>query len=523
MAISSAGPIVPIAVTRRGLLGGLAALAPQVAAGRASAAANAPRSIRIGTDVDAQSLDPRTQRDTTAFRINNLVYSGLVQLDASLKPVPDLALRWEQKDPRTWVFTLRRDASFHDGKPVTPADVVYTYTTILDPKLNARFRSLYEPIATVQAISPDAVKFALKTPYAPLLSYLDLGIVPKHLAAGGHDLSIAPVGSGPFRFVRWDRGSKIMLAAFDGYFGGRAKIDAVEIVVVPDNTARAQALEAGDLDLINSPLSPQDIQRLRKDKGFNYLGMPGISINYLNFNCRNHVLADAGVRRAVAMLVDQDTIVNQIYGGIDTPATSLLIPSLSWSYTAAIRQPAYDPPKAKQSLAALGWKPGPDGVMTKAGQRLGITLSTHSEDPSRVQTVEFLQNVFRQSGIDAKVKIADWPAFIGNTSNGNYDLAFFGWTMLVDPDRAMFSQLSSGGSLNFGHYSSPELDKSLAAGRAESDLAKRASAYQAAARILVRDMPYDVVAYAGFHVFFSQRLTGFSTDARGFLRGLAAA
>lgn len=478
--------------------------------------------IRIGTDVDAQSFDPRTQRETTGFRVNNLIYSGLVQLGDGLRPVPDLATKWEQRDAKTWVFTLRTDAKFQDGTPVTPEDVVFTYRTILDPKLNARFRTLFEPIDRIEATGPDQVTFTLKSPYAPLLSYMDLGIVPKHLVEAGRDLSTQPVGSGPFKFVRWDRGSKIVLAANDSYFGGRPKLDEIDVVLVPDNTARAQAIESGDLDVIMSPLSPQDVKRLAADKRFTHAALPGIAITYLNFNVRNKVLAHPEVRRAIAMLTDQKTIIGQIYGGIDVPATSLLIPSLAWSYTDTIRQPAYDVAGARKLLADAGWKPGADGVLARDGERLAFTLSTHSEDPNRIQTVEFLQNGFEQAGIAAKLSVVDWPAFIGGTQTGKFDLAFFGWTLLVDPDRAMFSQLRTGGSLNFGGYSNPELDTLLDRGRGTSDVAARAAAYQAAAKIIATDVPYYVMGYAGMDSFADAKAAAFRPDPRGYLRSLAA-
>ena len=125
------------------------------------------------------------------------IYSGLVQLDPTLAPRPDLALKWEQPDSRTWEFTLRRDAKFQDGQPVTADDVAYTFTTILDPKLNARFRSLYDPIEKIEAIGPDKVRFVLKEPYAPLLSYLDLGIVPKHAVEAGRNARHQPAGQRP--------------------------------------------------------------------------------------------------------------------------------------------------------------------------------------------------------------------------------------------------------------------------------------------------------------------------------------
>jgi peptide/nickel transport system substrate-binding protein len=351
---------------------------------------------------------------------------------------------------------------------------------------------------------------------------MDLGIVPKHAADAGRDLSARPLGSGPFKFVRWDRGSKIVLAANDTYFGGRPKLNGVDVVLVPDNTARAQALESGDLDIIMAPLSPEDVKRLAADKRFTHTALPGIAITYLNFNVRNKVLADPAVRRAVAMLTDQTTIIGQIYGGIDVPATSLLIPSLAWSYTPDIRQPGYDVAGAKKMLAEAGWRPGPDGVLAKDGQRLAFTLSTHSEDPNRIQTIELLQNTLRQAGFDAKVAVTEWPGFIGATQTGKYDLAFFGWTLLVDPDRAMYSQLHSGGSLNFGGYANPQLDAQLDLGRTARTLPDRAKAYQAAAQIIADDLPYYVMGYAGMDTFADAEAVGFKPDARGYLRSLAA-
>ena len=272
---------------RRGLAVWAFALAAvvQIAASGLAAGAEGWRVIRIGTDVDAQSLDPRLQRDTTAYRLNNLIYDGLIQLDENLAPRPDLAVSWRQLDDKTWLFTLRRDARFHDGRPVTPEDVVYTFKTILDPTLNARFRSLYEPLAAVESVGDDQVRFTLKAPYAPLLSYLDLGIVPQD--AGGRDLNVDPLGSGPFRFSRWERGGRIVLSANDRYFAGRPAIDEIDMILVSDNTARAQALEAGDLDLIMSPLSPQDVSRLAADRRYRHVHLPGISITYFNFNCRH--------------------------------------------------------------------------------------------------------------------------------------------------------------------------------------------------------------------------------------------
>src|SRR5690606_4957216 len=144
-------------------------------------------------ETDAATLDPRLQRDTTAFRINDVVFSGLVSLDDSFQAQPDLALSWEQPDDKTWIFHLRDDAVFHDGEKLTAADVAFTFNSILDPELNSRYKQFFSPLTSVEAVDDTTVRFNLSAPYAPLLSYVDLGIVPQHYVEAGGDIASAPI------------------------------------------------------------------------------------------------------------------------------------------------------------------------------------------------------------------------------------------------------------------------------------------------------------------------------------------
>lgn len=476
----------------------------------------------VGTDVDAGTLDPRLTRDTTASRTADLIYAGLVHITPSLEPVPDLAESWENPDPQTFIFKLRPDLKFSDGSPLTADDVVFTYTTMIDPDFNAPARALYTPISAVEAIDPQTVKFTLSAPYAPLLSYLDIGIVPKALVEGGTDLASAPVGAGPMKLASWNRGSEIALEANDNYWRGAPDIKAVTIKIIGDNSARAQAFEAGDLDVIQSPLSPQDIERLKADDRFGNVITAGLGVNYLNFNTKDPLLSDPKMRQAFSMLVDQDTIVNDIYQGVDQVAHSIILPS-SWAYSAEISQPTFSIEGAVALFNELGWTDSNgDGVLDKDGKDLAVTLSTHSEDPNRVQTIEYLQAIFESAGVKATAQITDWPSFSTNyVQKSQHQIALLGWLNIVDPDRLMFAQLTTGGSTNWGGYSNPEVDKLLQAGRSTLDQAERVKDYQAAATILAQDLPYYIVSAQGYQMFYSKDIPGtVQATPRGNLRGL---
>ena len=469
--------------------------------------------MRVGVDIDAGSLDPRLMRDTTAYRAVNLLYDGLVALDASSNPTPALAHRWDHPDDTTWIFYLRDDARFHDGTPVTAHDVVYTFETIRDPSFGAPLRSLYAQIAETEATDEHTVTFTLSAAYAPLLSYLELGIVPR----GGEAIT----GSGPYRLSLWDRGAKIVLVAHDDYWGGAPSIPRIELLVVPDNTARAEAFEAGDLDLIQSPLAPHDIRRLSEDPRFESFTSMGPAITYLNFNTARAPLEDPALRRALSMLVDQETILTAIYEGTDRRASSILLPS-SWSFSSDVRQPPHDAEAAAELLDELGWRDRDgDGFRERDGEPLALELGTHSEDLNRVQTVELLQNTFQKHGIDATIRISDWPSFSMRRDAGDYDVILLGWTQLVDPDRVSFDQLHSGGGLNWGQYSNRRLDALLESGRTEDDRTKRAEIYRTAAEIVADELPYYVLSYQGYHLFTTARLRDYEADPRGMLRSLA--
>jgi peptide/nickel transport system substrate-binding protein len=482
--------------------------------------AQAPKTtVTVGMDVDAGTLDPRKARDTTAFRAVDLIYDGLVQIAPDLKPIPNLAQSWENPEPTVWIFRLRDGVQFHDGKPVTATDVAFTFNSILDPATAAPYRALLTPIKTIEVVDAKTIKFTLTAPYAPLLAYMDMGIMPKHAVDAGIDLGINPIGSGPMKMAKWDRGSRMTLEPNLAYWGGAPAIKELRLTIIGDNTARAQAFEAGDLDLIQSPLSPQDIRRLERSDKWNKSISAGIGITYLNINTSDPLLADPAMRRALTMVVDQKTIVDSIYAGIDQPAISILLPS-SWAYSPNIKQPSFDLAGARKALADLGWRPGPDGILAKDGKKLALTLATHNEDPNRMQTVEYLQQQYKSIGVDVTLRLTDFPGLQSYTQNSQHQISLLGWLNIVDPDRLMYSQFHSTGPLNWEKYKNPELDKLLDDGRSQLKLEDRRASYQKAAEIIARDVPYYVISYQGYQVFYSKALPAYEVNPRGYLRSV---
>jgi len=478
--------------------------------------------LRIGIDVDAGTLDPRLANDTTARRVIEQVYDGLVELDPQLQPRPALAESWTQSAPTVWVFKLRKNVRFHDGSPLTAADVVFTYTTLLDPTLRAPLRGLYTPITKVEAVDDETVRFTLSAPYAPLLKYADMGIVSKAAVERlGADYASRPVGTGPYKFTSWQRNSRIVLDANPSYWKGQPKLSQVVFNIIPDNTTRAAALESGDVDLIHSPLSPQDVARLKTVSRVSVSEMTGLGITYLNMNMVDPVVRDVRIRRALASLIPQQTIVRQIYREMDRPATSVLLPAWSGVFTDEIVQPGHDITRAKALLAEAGWTDSnKDGVLDKDGQRLSLVIRTHSEDPNRIQIVELLISILRSSGIDARAEITEFPALVGALISGNYQVVLVGWLGLVDPDRGMYNQFHSKGSQNWEKYNNPRVDALLDEGRQKSDPAERARIYREVARIVATDLPYYVLTYQGYIVGVNRRVQGFVPIPNGSFRSL---
>ncbi len=465
--------------------------------------------LRIGLDVDAGTGDPRLAKDTSANRLKELVYSGLVYIKPDYTPAPQLATSWDNPDPKTWIFHLRKGIKFHNGQELKAEDVKYSYDTVLDEKFASPLRSFYTPIQKTEVVDDYTVKFTLDSAYGPFLSYMDLAILPKAVAEKqGDQFGNNPIGTGPFKFVSWKRGDTIEFAAFDDYFEGRPKIDSVVFKIVPDNSARVVALEAGDLDLVQSPLSPQDVTRMQSKQGVKVGRIPAAGYTYISLNTSDPILSDVKVRQALSYLVDRTQILNSIYKGIGQVAKGPIPPGM-WAYTDDVPAYNFDEAKAKALLDEAGWKAGADGIRAKDGKPLKLTLRTHTEDPDRRQVIEVLQAEFTKVGIQADTNVIDFATLLNDMIASKYQFAVIGWLNLSNPDRAMFRQFTIGGTGNYGKYNNPDVDKLIKDARGVLDQAKAKEMYQTATKQIIQDAPYIFLQYQEYIAIYRTNVNGF--------------
>jgi peptide/nickel transport system substrate-binding protein len=444
---------------------------------------------------DADVLFPPSGASTTGADVAGLVFSRLVELSFDLNTVddagfrPSLAQRWEHADSTTLVFHLDPRARWHDGVPVRAADVVYSFDLYRDPAVGSRFRPNLDAIDSVTA--PDSLTavfhFARWYPEQLYDATYHMKVLPRHLLdtippdrLASSAFARAPVGSGPFRFVRWDADERIELAADTTYFLGRPHLDRVIWRIVPDLAAAVSAMIAGEGDAI--PIIPQAELRARVAAApdLRLVPYPSNGLAYVAFNLRDRrrpaphpLFGDRDVRRAIAMAIDRVAVVRSLFGAegeVPVGATA----RAQWIWSDSIRQVPYDPEAARRLLDARGWRAGPAGVREKDGVPLRFNLILPTTSRARADAAVLVQAQLRAIGVDMRLQPLEFNLFEQRSIRKDFDAAFQARTLDASP-ASVLQLFGSGGTgqSNYGSYASATFD-SLA--RRAIDAPSRAAA-----------------------------------------------
>lgn len=456
---------------------------------------------------DVTSLDPHQGKETPAVEVTCQIFDTLVVVNPETNEIePQIAESWEQVDELTYVFKIRQGIKFHDGSDLTAEDVKFS----LDRAINSAAVSyIVDFIDTVTVDDEYTVTVKTKAPYAPALRNLAIpfaAIVPKAVVEADEAAFILnPVGSGPYQFVEWKQNDHVTLKAFDDYYAGKPATENLIMRVIPETSQRSIALETGEIDLAYD-MAVNDVAKLKDSTELTVYEIPSLTCWYISMNMNKEPFNNPLVREALSYAIDRQLIIDTINAGSGQPADAIIAPGVFGYYSTGVRE--YDPEKAKELLAEAGY---PDGFETS----LWV-----NDNQSRIEMCQAIQNMFQQIGVECAVEVLEFGSYISRTTNGEHDMAYFGWTTSsADADYSYYSlehSTQQGAAGNRSFIADPEVDALIEEARTNSDEATRTELYKELAIKLDEINNNIPVFYSSINVGASQKVEGFVMDANGY-------
>lgn len=467
---------------------------------------------------DASNLIPILASDSASHSIAGLIYNGLVKYDKDMNIVGDLAESWDISDDGLVItFHLRKGVKWHDGKPFTAKDVLYTYQITVDPKTPTAYAGDFLKVKKAEVLDDYTFRVTYDKPFAPSLISWSSAVLPRHLLEGQNitksSLARHPVGTGPYLFKEWLAGQKIVLVSNADYFEGRPYVDGHVTRIIPDMATMFLELRARNIDMMG--LTPLQYTRQTENnlfrQSFDKYRYLAFAYTYLGYNLKHPFFADKRVRQAISYAINKEEIISGVLLGLGKPATGPYKPG-TWAYNENVKTYSYNPQKARELLRAAGWtKTNNDGFLEKDGRPFTFELITNQGNETRQKCAEIIQRQLKEVGIDVKIRILEWAAFINDFINKRrFEAVILGWTIPLDPDAydVWHSSKTAPEELNFISYKNPEVDALLEKARSTFDQKLRKKYYDRFQEILVEDQPYTFLYVPDELVIISKRFRG---------------
>jgi peptide/nickel transport system substrate-binding protein len=491
--------------------------------------ASAPRvrdggTLIIASPGDADLLLAPLAGTQLANHVADRIFPRLADMTLALNTVDDsgfvpvVARSWEHRDSLTIVFHLDPRARWQDGVPITADDVVYTFEVYRDTLTGSPFRVNLDPIASVTREDSLTVAFRFHRRYPEQLydATYHMRMIPRHVLdsipherlASSAFAKDPTIGAGPWRFAHWDSGAEIALEADTTWFLGRPHLARIVWRVMPDVSAAVSALLAGEADAMEVIPQRDELDRVRRAPDLKLMPYPSPFLAGLLFNVRRPLLADRNLRRAIAMLLDRETIVQSVFGSAaEVPIGS--VSRMVWIAGSPVRPMAFDTVAASSLLDSLGWRRGEDGMRRRAGRKLTFTVLVPTSSQSRQNAAAIAQQQLRVAGVDLQVQPVEYALFGDRSRSGDFDAVFFSWTL--DPSPAFLGQFWGSravGADNISGYASPVFDSLFALAIAAPSRTEALPRWQAVLERLNDDAPavflFSLRNNAAIHSRFEQ-------------------
>jgi peptide/nickel transport system substrate-binding protein len=475
-----------------------------------------PEDVRTGGQVvlamlsDPDSLNPYLSTSAETDDVMRLVWPQLMveHPDFAKGPpefTPWLAESWEFSEDRSKLtFHLRKDAVWADGVPVTAKDVRFSLLAAKDKDVAWPGNSIKDHIRDAEVVDDKTVVLHYTEVYPyQLMDSNDGYILPEHVfgktpfpewKTKASWTKEAGVAGGPYRITDYVDQQRVVLEANPRYFRpGRPRIPSVVVRIIKDQDAIRDALLSGGIDVLHTA-RPLDVNRFRETGKFRFFRHASRGFGYAGWNCGRPPLDDREVRRALTHAINRTDLVESLFVGFAKVGVSPIIRSF-WAHDPSLEPWPYDPDEARRLLDSRGWKVGGDGVRTKDGRRLSLTITTNSGNQLRVQACTKIQSYLQKVGVDMKIEMIDFNTWIERLRSHDIDAWFGGWFVATKVDeKPMWHSASRGrDGHNYADYSNPRVDELIDAARVMTDIEKQKPLWREFERIIHEDQPYTFV------------------------------
>lgn len=481
--------------------------------------------IVTGSIGEPRTLVPILASDSSSGTICSLVFNGLVKYDKDLNLTGDLAEKWEVSgDGLEITFYLKKGVKWHDGSLFTAKDVEFTYKSLISPGVRTPYSGDFQMVKSLEVIDDYTLRVSYKEPFSPGLASWGMNIMPSHLLEK-EDLNATkfarnPIGTGPYKFKSWKTGERVELVSNHDYFEGRPYIDKYIYRIIPDTATLFLELRAQAVDYTS--LTPIQFRRQTETlffkKNFQRFNFPSFGYTYMGYNLNNPKFKDVSVRRAINYAIDKEEIIKGVLLGLGRVSTGPFIPE-SWAYNKGVKPLEYNPAKARELLKNAGWLDlDGDGILEKDGVKFSFTVITNQGNDERKMVLEIIQKRLKEVGIEVKIKIIEWSAFVSEfIDKRRFEAVLLGWGLSLDPDMydIWHSSKTKQGEFNFVGYSNAEVDGLLLKGRKTFNQEERKNIYHRIHEILYDEQPYLFLYVPDALPILASRFKGVEPAASG--------
>lgn len=463
--------------------------------------------VRVGMSQLPATMDPRYATDAASHRVHQFLHRGLVRLDETFQPQPDLAESWEHPNPYLWSFTLKPNQRFHDGEPVRSEDVKATLEAILDADKASPLRASFAAIEKIEVRPLNRLEIHLSKPDSSLLTRLSVGVLPERIAVKPQRARKI-IGAGPFKLLSW-LGNDLQLQRVQ--LANQGQVKRIHFVRVKDAVTRCLKMVRGEIDFMQNDIPPHLLPYLKRQPQLHMATRASTTFSYIGLNLQDDYLDDVRVRRALALAIDRQALKQSLLSDLPVLAESVLAPE-HWAAT-HMTLTLFDPEQAEILLDAAGFPKDTKGI------RFHLVYRT-STDPTRLRLATAIASMWQQIGVDVSIESLEWGGFYARIKRGDFQVFSLSWVSIIDPDIyrwILHSEMWPPKGANRGRYANKRMDQWLDEAAEAESVTQRQQLYAEVQRKMQEDQVYIPLWYEPVVAVSGPRVKGFVPTSDGSL------